>query len=165
MLEKFEKFNRTVCYWFELIGFAALFSMVLLTVVDVLGAKLLRMPVFGSLDAMMFLQLIAMSFGVSMALITGRHVHVEFFVMICPKRAQALMEGVVRLICLALFILIVWRLFVHGHHMGMGGEESPTAKLPMAPFAYAAAVGMIPMCLVLLQQFFDSVLRVIKHES
>lgn len=165
MLEKFEKFNRTVCSWFEFIGFVALFSMVVLTGVDVLGAKLFRMPVFGSLDIMMLLQLTAMSFGAAMALIMGRHVHVEFFVMLWPKRTQALMEGVVRLICLALFILIAWRLFVHGHHLQLGGEESPTAKLPMAPFAYAAAVGMIPMCLVLLQQFFHSVLRVIKHES
>ncbi|MDF1552026.1 MAG: TRAP transporter small permease [Deferrisomatales bacterium] len=165
MLEKLEKFNQAVCSWFELIGFAALFAMVILTCVDVLGAKLLRMPVFGALDIMMLLQLIAMSFGVSMALIAGRHVHVEFFVMLCPKRPQALMESVVRLICLALFILIVWRLFVHGQHLAAGGEESATNKWPMAPFAYAAAVGMIPMCLVLLHQFLDSVLRVIKHES
>jgi TRAP-type C4-dicarboxylate transport system permease small subunit len=165
MIEKFKKFNEMLSSWAEWIGFGAIFLMIAITCVDVLGAKLFRAPVFGSLDIMMLAQLIAISFAASMALIRNRHVQVEFFMVIFPKRFQALVNCLIQLLCLALFVLIVWRLFNHGYHLQIGGEETATAHIPVAPFCYASAIGIIPVCLVLIQQFLSSVLRVVKNES
>jgi TRAP-type C4-dicarboxylate transport system permease small subunit len=165
MLEKLEKFNRMISDWGEWIGFGAIFLMVALTCVDVLGTKLFRLPVFGSLDVMMLAQLIAVSFAASMALIQGRHVQVEFFTRLLPKRIQALIDCLIQLLCLGLFVLVVWRLFVHGYHLQTGGEETATARIPMSPFAYASALAIIPLCLVLLQKFFSSMMRVRKNDS
>ncbi|MFH1487891.1 MAG: TRAP transporter small permease, partial [Pseudomonadota bacterium] len=110
-------------------------------------------------------QLIAATFAVAMALIQDRHVQVEFFMMLFPKRLQAIVNALVQLILLVFFILIVWRLFVHGYHLQSGGEETATVRLPMAPFSYAGAVAIIPVCLVYLQQFIHSILRAMKNES
>ena len=165
MLEKFERFNRRLSGWIEWIGFGAIFLMVVLTCVDVIGAKVFRMPVFGALDVMMLAQLIAISFAGAMALILGRHVQVEFFVLILPKRFQAFLDCIIQFLCLAFFIIIVWRLFLHGYHLQLGGEESMTARIPLAPFTYAAAVAFIPMCLVFLQQLLSAISRVAKNES
>lgn len=165
MLERFEKFNRMVGVWAEWVGFGALFFMVALTCVDVVGAKLFRLPVFGSLDVMMLAQLIAISFAAAMALIQGRHIQVEFLMPLFPKRIQALVDCLIQLFCLGLFVLIVWRLFVHGYHLQTGGEETPTARIPLSPFSYASALAIIPLCLVLLQKFLSSILRVIKNDS
>jgi TRAP-type C4-dicarboxylate transport system permease small subunit len=160
MLEKFEKFNRMVSSWFEWIGFGAIFLMVVLTCVDVVGAKVFRAPVFGALDFMMLAQLIAVSFAASMALILGRHVQVEFFMRLFPKRVEAVIDCIIHFLGLVLFILIVWRLFLYGYHMKIGGEESMTARIDLYPFVYAAAVACIPVCLVLLQHLLSSILRV-----
>jgi len=165
MIEKFKKFNETLSGWAEWIGFGAIFLMVALTCVDVLGAKLFLSPVFGSLDIMMLAQLIAISFAASMALIRNRHVQVEFFMVIFPKRFQAIVACLIQLLCLAFFVLIVWRLFTHGYHLQTGGEETPTAGIPMSPFSYAAAIGTIPVCLVFIQQFLSSVLSVVRNDS
>jgi TRAP-type C4-dicarboxylate transport system permease small subunit len=165
MLEKFQKFNERLSAWAEWIAFWAIFFMVVLTCVDVLGAKLFRSPIFGSIDAMMMAQLIVVSFAAAMALIQNRHVQVEFFLILLPRRIQSAIDCLIQLLCLVFFVLIVWRLFAHGHYLQMGGELTPTAHIPMSPFAYAAAVGIIPVCLVLIQQFLASILRVIKHES
>ena len=164
MLEKFEKFNKTISLWIEWIGFGALFLMVVLTCVDVVGAKVFRSPVFGSLDVMMLAQLIAISFGASMALILGRHVRVEFFIMLLPKRLRSVVSCFVNFLGLVLFLLIVWRLFAFGYHFQIGGEESATARIPLFPFVYAAAVACIPICLVYTQQFISSLLRTVKNE-
>jgi TRAP-type C4-dicarboxylate transport system permease small subunit len=164
MMEKFNKFNEMLSGWAEWIGFGAVFLMVVITCVDVLGAKLFLTPVFGSLDIMMMAQLIAVSFAGSMALLLNRHVQVEFFMVIFPKRFQALVSCLIQLLCLAFFVVIVWRLFTHGLHLQAGGEETATARIPMAPFSYASAVGIIPMCLVFLQQFLGSILRLVKNE-
>ena len=165
MLEKFEKFNRKLSGWVEWVGFGALFLMVVLTCVDVVGGKLFRAPVFGSLDIMMLAQLLAISSAGAMALILGRHVQVEFFMMLFPKRVQALVDCLIYFLCLAFFVIIVWRLFVYGYHLQIGGEESGTARIPLYPFAYMAALAIIPMCLVFLQQFMSSILRVGKKNE
>ena len=165
MLEKFERFNRKISGWVEWIGFGALFLMVVLTCVDVIGAKIFLTPVPGSIDVMMLAQLIAVSFAGAMALIMGRHVSVEFFMIMFPKRFQALVEAFTNLLCLLLFIIVVWRLFVHGLDLQSGAEETMTAGIPMAPFAYAAALAMIPFCLICFQRFLSAILNVVKHES
>jgi len=165
MLEKFDRFNRKVSGWAEWIGFGALFLMVALTSVDVIGAKLFRTPVFGALDIMMLAQLIAISFAGAMALILGRHVQVEFFMILLPKRVQVLVDILINFLCLVFFIIIVWRLFVHGYDLQIGKEETMTAGIPLHPFTYASALAIIPFCLVFLQRVFSSILRVVKHES
>jgi TRAP-type C4-dicarboxylate transport system permease small subunit len=165
MLEKFQKFNEMLSGWAEWIAFWAIFFMVVLTCADVMGAKLFRSPVFGSLDIMMVAQLIVVSFAAGMTLIRNRHVQVEFFVILLPRRIQSAIDCLIQLLCLGLFVLIVWRLFMHGYHLQTGGEETATAHIPLAPFTYASALGIIPVCLVLLQQFFSSILRVIGNES
>ena len=162
MLEKFKKFNEMISDWAAWIGFAAVVFMVVLTCIDVLGAKLFRLPVFGALDMMMLAQLIAVSFAASLALIQGRHVQVEFFMVLFPRRIQAVVNCLVQLLCLGFFIVIIWRLFSHGYYLQAGGEFTATAHIPMSPFSYASAVAIIPLCLVFLQEFLNSFLKVIK---
>ena len=92
MLEKFAEFNRRVSGWVEWIGLFALLLIMALTWVDVVGAKVFLAPVFGAIDMVMLAQLIAISFAGSMALILGRHVQVEFFVPLLPKRLQIIVD-------------------------------------------------------------------------
>ena len=165
MLEKFGKFNRSISSWFEWVGFGALFLMMALTCVDVVGAKIFRAPVFGALDIMMLAQLIAISFAVSMALILGRHVQVEFFLLLVPQRIRKAIEVVVNFLCLFLFVVIVWRLTDFAYDLQTGNEESATARIPLFPFVYAAALACVPVCLVYLHQLLTSLRRVVKNES
>lgn len=162
MLEKFERLNRKLSGWIEWVGFGALFLMVVLTCVDVVGSKIFLAPVFGALDVMMLAQLVAISCGGAMALIVGRHVSVEFFMPLFPKRIQAIADCIVDLLCLALFAFVVWRLFLHGYHFQTGGEESMTARIPLSPFVYASAVALISMCLIFIQNFLISILKAVK---
>lgn len=162
MLEKFAEFNRRVSGWVEWIGLFALLLIMALTCVDVVGAKLFLAPVFGAIDVVMLAQLIAISFTGSMALILGRHVQVEFFVPLLPKRLQIIVDCFVHFLGFVLFVLIVWRLFAYAYDLQIGTEESMTARIPLAPFAYGAAAACIPVCLVFLQWFIESLIKVFK---
>jgi TRAP-type C4-dicarboxylate transport system permease small subunit len=165
MLDKFERFNRVVGGWAEWVGFGAVCFMIALTAVDVVGAKLFRLPVPGALDLMMLGQLVAVSFAATMATLLDRHIQVEFFVLFFPKRLQALVDCLVYFLTLGLFILIVWRLFTHAYHQQGGAEETATAHIALAPFTYACALAIAPVCLVLLQRLLTSILKVTKHGS
>ena len=79
MLDTLERFNRRLSDWFEWIGLAGMLLMVAITCIDVVGAKIFRWRLFGALDIVMLSQIVAIAFAVSMALILGRHIQVEFF--------------------------------------------------------------------------------------
>ncbi|MBW1768049.1 MAG: TRAP transporter small permease [Deltaproteobacteria bacterium] len=162
-LEKFQRFNRQISGLMEWIGISAYLLIMGLTCVDVIGAKLFRTPVFGSIDIVMLAQLLAISFAASITLIVGRHIQVEFFVLLLPKRLQVIIDCIVHLFGFTLFSLIVWRLFVFGYSFQTGGEETATAQIPLFPFVYFAAVACIPVCLVFLHHFIESIIKVVKR--
>jgi TRAP-type C4-dicarboxylate transport system permease small subunit len=162
-LDKFEKFNNRLSGWFEWVGVAGLLAVMLVTNIDVIGAKLFLSPLRGTIDMVMLFQLVAVAFACASTLIIGRHVRVEFFVTRLPRRAQAIINSIVSLIGLGLFILIIWRLCALGYSFQSGGETTATAHIPVYPFAYLAALASIPVCLVLLHEFLSSLAKVAKR--
>lgn len=151
--------NRRLITGIEAVGVIGLLTMMVVTCLDVLGSKLFLRPVFGSIDIVMFAQIVAISFGTASALVLGRHIQVEFFVLFLPKRAQAGIDIIVNTLGLILFVLVVWRLTVYGLYMQTGGEVSPTARIPLYPFAYGVAFACIPVCVVFLLDLVKSVVR------
>ncbi|MDH5696104.1 MAG: TRAP transporter small permease, partial [Dehalococcoidia bacterium] len=140
MLVKFEKSNRRLSGWFEWVGMAGLLLMMLITCIDVIGAKLFLWPLLGAIDWVRAAQSVAIAFACALTLIIGRHVRVEFFVTRLPRRAQAVIESIVSLLGLGLFVLIIWRLSVLGYSLQAGGEVSATAHIPRCLLTYGIAL-------------------------
>jgi len=159
VFDKFEKLNRGLSEWFEWIGLAALLLMMVITCIDVVGAKVFRWRLLGAIDIVQLSQIVAISFSACMALLLGRHIQVEFFFNLLPRRAQAVIDSVVPVLGLGLFIMIVWRLYVLGRSFQTTGEYTATAYIPLYPFAYAVAFACIPMCLILLLAFLKSLTK------
>jgi TRAP-type C4-dicarboxylate transport system permease small subunit len=157
VLDKLERYNRRLSDWFERLAFLGLLLMMVVTCVDVVGAKLFRWPLPGSLDIVMLAQTVAIAFGCSMTLILGRHIKVEFFVKLLPRRLAAVVNSVVFLLGLGLFMVIVWRLAALGHLLQTSGDYSATVHIPYYPFAYGIALACIPVCVVFLLEFLKSI--------
>ena len=160
---KFEKFNRRLSGGFEWIGVAGLLVMMVVTVIDVVGAKLFLWPVPGGVDIVTLSQIVAIAFAVAFTQIIGRHVKVEFFVARLPGRAQGVINSIVSLFLIALFVLIIWRSFVLGQSLQTTGQVSLSAQIPLYPFAYGIALASIPVCLVFLRELLDSLAKVVKR--
>ena len=162
-LGKFEKFNSRLSGWFEVIGIAGLLLMVLITGIDVVGAKLFTWRLLGALDIVMLSQIVAIAFAAACTLIVGRHVRVEFLVSRLPLRAQAVIDSVVSILGLGLFILIIWRLIALGYSFQTAGEATATIYIPLYPFAYGIAFASIPVCLVFIADLVKSLAVVVKR--
>jgi TRAP-type C4-dicarboxylate transport system permease small subunit len=156
VLDTIERYNRRLSNWFEWLAFLGLLVMMVVTCVDVVGAKVFRWPLPGSLDIVMLAQTVAIAFGCSMALILGRHIQVEFFVKLLPRRLGTVINSVVFFLGLGLFMVIVWRLTALGHLMQTSGDYSATIHIPYYPFAYGIALGCIPVCVVFFLEFLKS---------
>jgi len=160
VLDKLENISRRLSDWFQWIGLVGLLLMMVITCIDVVGAKVFRSPLLGALDIVMLAQTVAIAFAASMALILGRHIEVEFFVRMLPRRAQAVINSFASLLGLGLFIVIIWRLSVLGHLFQTTGEYSATIHIPYYPFAYGIALASTPVCLVFLVKFLKSIGRI-----
>lgn len=164
-LNRFNTINQKISAGVESIGLFAFVMMMVITTLNVLGAKIFLIPMSGAIDIMMLAQLVSMAFALGSSLIYGRHVQVEFFVPLLPKRLQAVTDLMVRFLGLGLFVVLVWQLWLYGHDLQTRGEVSPTARIPLYPFAYACAVAFVPGCMVYLSLSIESLLKVFKHES
>ena len=159
VLDTLERFNRRLSDWFEWIGLAGMLLMMAITCIDVVGAKIFRWRLLGALDMVMLSQIVAIAFAASMALILGRHIQVEFFLKLLPRRARAIINSFVLLLGLGLFSVIIWRLCVLGYSFQTSGEYSATVHIPYYPFAYGIALASIPVCLVFLLEFLKSLTK------
>ena len=159
MLETWERFNRRLSRWFEWIGLVGLLVMMVVTCIDVVGAKVFRCPLMGSIDIVQLGQTVAIAFAASMALILGRHVQVEFFVRLLPRRLGAVINSCILLLGLVLFMVILWQMSVFGYSLQTSGDTSATIYIPYYPFAYGIALACIPVCLVFLWEFLKSLKR------
>jgi len=159
LLGKFERFNRRLSSWCEWFGLAGLLLMMVVTCIDVVGAKIFQWRLLGALDIAVLSQIVAIAFAASRSLILGQHIRVEFFFDLLPRRAQAVINSCVLLLCLGLFTLIIWRLCELGYSFQASGEYSATAYIPLYPFAYGIALASIPVWLVLLLEFLKSLTK------
>jgi TRAP-type C4-dicarboxylate transport system permease small subunit len=163
VLQRFEIFNQKISSAIEWVGLIGFLVMMLITTVDVISAKLFLSPVFGALDIVMQAQLIAMSFAAAATLIAGRHVAVEFFVPRLPRPLQKVVDVFVNLLGLALFVILVWRLTEYAYSLQTVNEVTPTARIPLHPFAYGTAIASIPVCLVYLYYLLESIVRLVRR--
>jgi len=145
-LIKAEKYNGTFCRAVEVVGLLGLLLVLVLTCVDVVGAKVFTRPVPGSLDIVMLAQLVAVSFALGSTLLVGRHIKVEFLLPYLPGLLRKVVDFVVQCFILFLFILIVWRLAVYGYNLYVDNEGSLTVRIPLYPFAFGLAFACLPVC-------------------
>jgi TRAP-type C4-dicarboxylate transport system permease small subunit len=163
VLDRLEKFNRHLSSYMEAVALVGFLLMMLVTCVDVIGAKIFLHPLLGSIDIVKLSQLVAISFAAASALILGNHVQVEFFMVMLPKRLRAMGDSIVHLLGFLLFALIVWQLSVYGYSLQVAREVSSTIRIPLSGFAYGFAFASVPVCLVLLTKMIRSLLILINR--
>jgi TRAP-type C4-dicarboxylate transport system permease small subunit len=163
VLHGLERFNRRLSDVLEWIGLAAMLLVMLITCVDVIGAKVFLWRLLGAIDMVMLSQIVATAFAAGTTLFLRRHIEVELVHQLLPRRVRAAIESLVSLIGLGFFVVIVWQLCVLGHNFYVSGEYSATARIPYYPFAYGIAVGCVPVCLILLLDFFKSLGRIVQR--
>jgi TRAP-type transport system small permease protein len=118
----------------------ALFAIMALTFVDVLGRKLVSNSVPGSLE-MTELLMVVVIFG-ALPLVSRRGEHVEFdsldpYLPMWLRRAQAVL---VHLICAAVLLGLGWLMWRTGGQFAETGETTAQLKISKAPFIYGMGV-------------------------
>lgn len=134
---------------------AALFGVMAMTLLDVLGRKLFDQSIPGSLELTEFF-MVAVIFA-AMPLVSLRKEHVTFdsFDAVLPAWLRLAQNKIVDVLCVALFVGLGWLMWKAGIKFADQGDQSAQLAIAKAPFVYAMAVFLWVVALVHLRQLFD----------
>ena len=140
-------FIRTIAKILNIIAGTALTFMMLLTVADVLMRAGGR-PILGTYELVSFSLAVVIGFSIPQVSLDRGHVYMEFILEMLSARNRAIMNTFTRLLCIILFVIIGYNLFLIGGEFHTSGEVSSTLKIPFFPIAYCLGICCFIECFV-----------------
>ena len=157
-------------YW---VAGIAIICMMVLTCIDVLLRLFVTIyhttkwefltplqPIPGTYELVCFMGSVAVSFAMAHTSVEKGHVAVSLIVRLLPQRMQAIIGSITTLFGLILFALLSWRSVLHANDLRVSGEVSLTLELPFYPFVYGIAFASVAVCLVLVLELSNHVVKV-----
>jgi len=149
VLDKFSDFLK-------IIGAIALTSMMLLTVVDVIG-RFFKHPIFGSVELVGFLATIIVAAALPYTHKVDGHVGVEILVRLLSKKAQICFDIFTRSLSLVLFSIITWQMFLYAKDIRETGEVSMNLEFPIYYIIYLLAFGLLIFSVTILETILGNI--------
>ena len=146
-------FWKTVGWLVEkmrVVGAACLVGMTFLTCADVIG-RLFRHPIFGSVEIVGFMATIAVAMALPYTDKVRGHVGVEILVRLFSDRKQIVIDICTRILSLALFCIITWRMVLYAYDMQKSGEVSMNLEFPEYIIIYITSFSLLVFVLIILQ--------------
>jgi len=142
-------FTEKICRLMTLIAYSALTFIMLLTVADVTG-RIFRHPILGTFEIVGMGGAIAIGFAIPLTSWLRGQTYVDFAIQMFPDRIRNIVNILTRVVCIALFAVIGYNLFLYASNLRVSGEVSLTRQIPFYPVAYGLGVSCFVQCLVLI---------------
>lgn len=123
----------------------ALFAMMTLTFVDVVGRKFFNHSVIGSVEMTEMMMLALIFAGMPLASLAGEHVIFDLLDAVLPQRVKYWQAIVSNLICTGLLGVAAWFVFNRALRTQAMGDTTAQLLVPVAPFHFSAA-GLLVVC-------------------
>jgi TRAP-type C4-dicarboxylate transport system permease small subunit len=143
----FSKKIKKVSSIFGYFGAIALFGMMLLTTIDVVGRYLFNAPLMGAFELTEYLVLILIFSFLCNAQSHKDHVSVDLLFNKFPRKFRKIINIFNHVACLVLMALIAWMSFFKALELKEVGEASPNLVIPDYPFVFFLVLGCIVLCL------------------
>jgi len=151
----FWKIVRVISDKMKVIGAACLVIMTLLTCVDVVG-RLLRHPVFGSVEIMSFLGTFAVAMALPLTHELKGHIGVEIVVTKLSRRVRAFIDLCTALVSLGLFSLVSWQMYEYSWKFKQSGEVSMNLELPEYMIIFVVGCSFVVFTLIIIKDIIEN---------
>ena len=158
-----ERTLSLISYRVSNLGQSVLMAMVLLVVADVVLRRAFNSPLPFSYELVEVMLVVAVFFAVAYTGTQKSHVGVDVLVSRFPPKAQAIVNAVIWLISTGLFGFVSWQSIAYGMRIWDIGQETAILGVPYYPFVFVVALGSILLALVLLVQFLNYIIDVVKE--
>jgi TRAP-type C4-dicarboxylate transport system permease small subunit len=144
------------------IAAVALFGMMAVVVIDVVGRYILGKPLMGAYELVGYLMAIAGPWAIAYSQIQKGHIRVDFLLKRFSRRGQAVITSISYLIGVAAFSLLCWRMIMRAQYYFAlkHGNTTDTMGIPIAPFIILVAIGLGMLALVLIVDLIQTIVEV-----
>jgi TRAP-type transport system small permease protein len=132
--------NRLLSALCGLLAAVALFAIMLLTLVDVSGRKLLSQSVPGSLEITELLMVVVIFSALPLVSLKGEHVLFDSLDPLLPPWVRRAQQGLVDIFCAAALMGLAWLMWDKAAQMAQYGDVTAQLKLPLGPFVQLMSV-------------------------
>ncbi|MCX5811987.1 MAG: TRAP transporter small permease [Proteobacteria bacterium] len=121
--------------------------MMFLTVADIF-MRTGGYPILGTYEIVALSLAIVIGFSIPQVSLDRGHVYMEIILDKLSTKNKAILNTFTRILCIFLFLIIGYNLFIIGNEFHSSGEVSSTLKMPFFPIAYCVGVCAFVECLV-----------------
>ncbi|SHI32234.1 TRAP transporter small permease [Desulfosporosinus lacus] len=126
------------------------FSVMLLIVANIVLRTVFNQPILGTYELVGFLTGMGVALALAHCAFQDGHIAVSFIMERLPRKTQSIAAVLVNTASSILWAAAAWSLGKFGQTMKIKGLVSPSAEIPVYPFIYLVAFGLVGLCLVLL---------------
>jgi TRAP-type C4-dicarboxylate transport system permease small subunit len=150
--------NKVMVY----IAAVALFGMMAVTVIDVIGRYFFNSPLMGAYELVGILLAMAGTWAMAYTQIQKGHIRVDFVLKRLPQGTQLILTSLAHFVGLLACSILTWRLIgLAGYFLSLTkGSKTDTMGIPLFPFVVITAIGTGMLALVLLFDFIHSLAEV-----
>ncbi len=143
-----------------------LFSLMILTTMDVIGRKFFNNPITGTNELTGLGLALIIFFSLGMTQLKGDHIAIDFLVNKFPEKIQALIQSLTSCVLFILLVLSAWQFIEYTKRLYHGNDVSGDLGIPMFIFTLVGGIGILFFALSLLLDTLQSLLKVVrKNES
>jgi TRAP-type transport system small permease protein len=155
--DSIEAFIKPIYTWLGYVGAAVLAGLVVAMIWSIVGRRFFNAPLKGSTEITQ-LGLAVMTFTVlGLEHMGHEKMTVDLIIKHFSKRAQAIIAPIVYILVVAIFCILTWQLVVLAHTYQNAHQTLRNIDVPIYPFAYLAAFGILTMIPIYVARFLKSV--------
>jgi TRAP-type C4-dicarboxylate transport system permease small subunit len=132
--------KRLLDFLCGLLAALALFAIMGLTLVDVVGRKFFNHSLTGSLEVTEILMVVVIFAALPLVSLHGEHVVFDSLDHLMPPWLRRLQQGLVDLLCAGALAALAWLMWDKAMQMASYGDTTAQLQLPMGPFVGLMAV-------------------------
>jgi len=125
---------------FEPLVSIALFFMMALTFVDVIGRYVFNSPIVGALELTEFSMAIVIFLGLVLLTSQEGHVTVDLIDTFVPDKIKPIQKVVINLINLAVMAVISWQLWLKAENAADYGDRTEYLFMPLSPLMFFMSI-------------------------
>ena len=146
----------------NIIAIVVLGMLTCLTTADVMGRALFDAPITGSVEISNYMMVCIGFMGLAWCAAAGRHVSVTLLTDRLSPRVQAVLKSIMLLGTFCVLVIMTWRGFVESLAIRDSHVQSMLLHIPKYPFYWIMVLSLIVLCLVVVVQFVQSVIKAAK---
>lgn len=129
-----------------------IFSAMLLVVSNVLLRAVFNSPIKGTYELVGLFTAVAVGMGLAHCAYQDGHISVEFIMDVLSKRIQSIVHIFIHILSFCFWSFVVWHMFGYANETMHNGLVTSTSEVPIYPFIYLIALGLLVLCLVTLKK-------------